>query len=214
MTTKTVKSAKVQATVNFSELNPVQTVNNLPIEQASKLEIYRATQAKIKQLKEERRAAIVNELGVKIVNGKEVAPSKSYVNRRLTIDLLSIQDIRTTTENKRLLKALNDEIVQNPSQLYKLVKNCFSTSSDENTSDTTKQLISQRAKVVRELVGANTVPTFKEFVSVLPEKFTYTFNDALNALQKLNPVEVDKQAEKARKLAEKLERQNKATQAK
>lgn len=144
---------------------------------------------KLAQLKKvEAQQKAIEFLGTKIVNGKEITPSKKTVKAQTTIEMYLDKENRSLFETKLLINALSKTDNLSPSKVYKkMVEN-----------DALNGYFC-------ELSGMKNLPTFKQFLDKLPIKFAYSEWDILGALSKLNP---------KHKLNAKIERQNKATQAK
>jgi len=208
-TTKGAKADKATASNVNEALNASNTTevkqSSFDIQVISKRDAYKQKLAEQKQAKIDLINAKIESLGVKTLirqdgTEKTILPSITYINKLITIETLKAETELNPSNSKRLLKAMNSLESLSPSKLYKKIVAIFEGKGSDKEED---------AKLMQTLavniLGKNEVPTFEAFKTALGDKFTFSDSDAINVLEKLNP---NTQREK------KVERQNKATQAK
>lgn len=166
-------------------------------------EVYRQKMAETKQAFENVSNEIRAELGTKSVtlkNGdvKIVEPSKTLVRAKANIEYLSAIEVRSLSESKRLLSSISKVDKMSASRVYEYAFNVLNGLVGGSNAV-------QMQTVAQELLGTSETskfPTFKTFSAELPVKFAYSEADGWNVLAKLN---------KSAQLADKIDRQNKAT---
>jgi hypothetical protein len=127
---------------------------------------------------------ITEEIGTKQVNGKEIKPTKSLINRKVNIAYLS-EKVGTLSDNDnvKLANLLLTDNVRTLSQCYKVL---------ELNKD-----------ILNHVLGAYPFPAFKEFKTKAGIKFEFTFRDGLVILQKFNL-----NSERAKKAAKQQAKEN------
>jgi len=186
-TNKGGKVATGETLVSVKELTPAQIA-------------YRNKLQETKQAFENLKTSIAEELGTKTVtlpNGKEkiVSPSKALISAKASILHLQSLETRSLTESKRLLGALSKVDKMSASKVFDYINKILLGTIGGKDAETIQN-------VAFEVLGSKVIPTFTQFVEYLPIKFAYSESDGFNALANMN---------KAKQLALKIERQNKAT---
>ena len=208
-TAKGRKADKVNATNVNEALNASNTTevkqSDFDIQVISKRDAYKQKLAEQKQAKIELVNAKIESLGVKTLIRKDgtektILPSKTYVNKLVTIETLKAETELNPSNSKRLLKTMNSLESLSPSKLYKKIVSIFEGKGSDEEEDAKLM-----QKLAINLLGSEIVPDFNTFKLTLGNKFIFSDSDAINVLEKLNP-NVQR--------AKKVERQNKATQAK